>query len=81
VRGLAVKVLGVPGKKLIPGLEAARLLDTTTLPISRIALASGFGSVRRFNAVFADVYRRRPSEMRRSSSPTLVPVKRALDHP
>jgi AraC family transcriptional regulator of adaptative response / DNA-3-methyladenine glycosylase II len=61
--------------------RAKRLLDTTTLPISRIALAAGFGSVRRFNAVFADVYRRRPSEMRRSSSPTLVPLKRALDHP
>lgn len=61
--------------------RAKRLLDTTTLPISRIALAAGFGSVRRFNAVFADVYRRRPSEMRRSSSPTLVSLKRALDHP
>jgi len=27
VRGLAVKVLGVPGKKLIPGLEAAPTQD------------------------------------------------------
>jgi len=46
--------------------RAKRLLDTTTLPISEIALASGFGSLRRFNAVFADVYRRRPGEIRRS---------------
>jgi methylphosphotriester-DNA--protein-cysteine methyltransferase len=33
---------------------AKRLLDTTILPIAEIALASGFGSLRRFNAVFAD---------------------------
>lgn len=46
--------------------RAKRLLDTTTLPVSEIALASGFGSLRRFNAVFADVYRRQPSEIRRS---------------
>jgi AraC family transcriptional regulator of adaptative response / DNA-3-methyladenine glycosylase II len=46
--------------------RAKRLLDTTTLPISEIAFLSGFGSLRRFNAVFADVYKRPPSEMRRS---------------
>jgi AraC family transcriptional regulator of adaptative response/methylated-DNA-[protein]-cysteine methyltransferase len=46
--------------------RAKRLLDTTTLPVSEIALASGFGSLRRFNAVFAAVYRRQPSDMRRS---------------
>jgi AraC family transcriptional regulator of adaptative response / DNA-3-methyladenine glycosylase II len=46
--------------------RAKRLLDTTTLPITEIALVSGFGSVRRFNAVFAAVYRRRPSEIRGS---------------
>jgi len=34
--------------------HAKRLLDTTILPIAEIALASGFGSLRRFNAVFAD---------------------------
>jgi AraC family transcriptional regulator of adaptative response / DNA-3-methyladenine glycosylase II len=48
--------------------RAKRLLDATTLPISEIALASGFGSLRRFNAVFASVYHRQPSEFRRSAN-------------
>ena len=57
--------------------RAKRLLDTTTLPISEIALASGFGSLRRFNAVFADVYRRRPGEIRRSPPPPHVALGRS----
>jgi AraC family transcriptional regulator, regulatory protein of adaptative response / methylated-DNA-[protein]-cysteine methyltransferase len=46
--------------------RAKRLLDSTTLPIGEVALASGFGSLRRFNSVFVQVYRRQPSEIRRS---------------
>ncbi|MEY2503570.1 MAG: hypothetical protein QOI07_3907, partial [Verrucomicrobiota bacterium] len=30
-----------------------------------IAMQAGFGSLRRFNSVFAEVYGRRPSEIRR----------------
>lgn len=48
--------------------RAKRLLDTTNWPVSQIAFASGFGSLRCFNAVFAEVYKRPPSEMRRSSA-------------
>ena len=48
--------------------QVKRLLDTTSLPMMQIALASGFGSLRRFNAVFAEVYRRPPGQMRRSSA-------------
>jgi AraC family transcriptional regulator of adaptative response / DNA-3-methyladenine glycosylase II len=46
--------------------RAKRLLDTTNLSISEIAFAAGFGSLRRFNAAFAEVYKRQPNEMRRS---------------
>ena len=46
--------------------RAKRLLDTTELPMSQIALSAGFGSLRRFNAVFSEVYRRQPTEMRRT---------------
>lgn len=45
--------------------RAKRLLDGTSLPIAEIALRAGFGSLRRFNAVFAEVYGRSPSEIRR----------------
>lgn len=44
---------------------AKQLLDETDLPITEIALASGFGSVRRFNDTFKAMYRRPPRELRR----------------
>jgi len=45
--------------------RAKRLLDTTDLPVSQIALSAGFGSLRRFNAAFSEVYGRPPTAMRR----------------
>lgn len=50
--------------------RAKRLLTESDLPMTEIAHLSGFGSLRRFNAVFADVYRRPPSAIRRR--PTVV---------
>jgi AraC family transcriptional regulator, regulatory protein of adaptative response / methylated-DNA-[protein]-cysteine methyltransferase len=47
--------------------RAKRLLDSTDLPMSQIAMSAGFGSLRRFNAVFSEVYRRQPTEMRRAT--------------
>jgi AraC family transcriptional regulator of adaptative response/methylated-DNA-[protein]-cysteine methyltransferase len=46
--------------------RAKRLLDETDLAIAAIALQAGFGSLRRFNAVFAEVYGRPPSRIQRS---------------
>lgn len=46
---------------------AKRLLDETDLPMTSIALASGFGSLRRFNAAFQTTYRRAPRELRRET--------------
>jgi AraC family transcriptional regulator, regulatory protein of adaptative response / DNA-3-methyladenine glycosylase II len=45
---------------------AKRLLDDTHLPITAIALAAGFGSIRRFNDAFLATYRRSPRELRKS---------------
>jgi AraC family transcriptional regulator of adaptative response / DNA-3-methyladenine glycosylase II len=44
---------------------AKKLIDETNLPMGQIALAAGFGSVRRFNAAFRQTYKRTPSQIRR----------------
>ena len=46
-------------------LLAKRLIVDTNLPMTRIAYASGFQSLRRFNAVFRRQYRMAPSALRR----------------
>jgi AraC family transcriptional regulator of adaptative response / DNA-3-methyladenine glycosylase II len=44
---------------------AKQLLTDTALPITRIALMSGYQSVRRFNAAFAGHYKLNPTQLRR----------------
>lgn len=44
---------------------AKQLLDETHVPITGVALASGFGSVRRFNDAFKAAYQRSPREIRK----------------
>jgi len=44
---------------------AKRLIDDTAMPLSEIAFAAGFGSVRRFNDAFRATYGRPPSSFRR----------------
>ena len=46
-------------------LLAKRLLTDTRLPVTEVAFASGFGSLRRFNALFKQRYRLQPSQLRR----------------
>ncbi len=45
-------------------LLAKQLLTDTTMPVAQVALASGFRSLRRFNAAFAEQYRMSPSRLR-----------------
>jgi AraC family transcriptional regulator of adaptative response / DNA-3-methyladenine glycosylase II len=49
-------------------LLAKQLLGESDLPIIDVAYASGFASVRRFNALFQSHYRLTPSRMRRAAS-------------
>jgi len=54
---------------------AKLLLSETTLPITAIAFAAGFASIRRFNAAFVETYGSAPSHIRRT------PPRRSLnDH-
>jgi AraC family transcriptional regulator of adaptative response / DNA-3-methyladenine glycosylase II len=46
-------------------LFAKQLIHDTRLPMAEIALASGFGSVRRFNETFQRLFQRPPSALRR----------------
>jgi AraC family transcriptional regulator of adaptative response / DNA-3-methyladenine glycosylase II len=48
-------------------LLAKQLLTETRLPIVDVAFASGFASVRRFNALFRAQYRLTPRDLRKSS--------------
>jgi len=43
---------------------AKKLIDETCLPMSQVALASGFGCVRRFNASIRKAYKRTPTQIR-----------------
>jgi AraC family transcriptional regulator of adaptative response / DNA-3-methyladenine glycosylase II len=47
-------------------LNARRLLDETSLPITEVALRSGFASIRRFNDVFRRAFAMSPSLARRT---------------
>ena len=47
-------------------LSAKQLLCDSPLPITQVALLSGFASVRRFNAAFAQHYALNPSALRRT---------------
>jgi AraC family transcriptional regulator of adaptative response / DNA-3-methyladenine glycosylase II len=70
-------------------LLAKRLLADTSLPVTRIAFASGFQSLRRFNSVFRERYRMSPSALRRAprngsapgAGPLPAPEQRAAEAP
>jgi AraC family transcriptional regulator of adaptative response / DNA-3-methyladenine glycosylase II len=48
-------------------LFAKQLLHETRMTMSQVAFASGFGSVRRFNEVFRELFQRPPSALRKEN--------------
>ncbi|MDH5832603.1 AlkA N-terminal domain-containing protein [Luteimonas kalidii] len=60
---LGAAPIGVHGTRRL--LFAKQLLTDTPLPITEVALAAGFGSLRRFNDAFRAAYRMAPRELRR----------------
>jgi AraC family transcriptional regulator of adaptative response / DNA-3-methyladenine glycosylase II len=63
VERLGAAPIGVHGTRRL--LFAKQLLTETTLPVTEVALAAGFSSLRRFNAAFLEAYRMAPRDLRR----------------
>ncbi|SDD53773.1 DNA-3-methyladenine glycosylase 2 family protein [Aquimonas voraii] len=63
-RSLGVSPLQVEGTRRL--LFAKQLLTETALPVTEVALAAGFASLRRFNAAFLQAYGLAPSRLRRA---------------
>jgi len=73
LRRLFVERLGAPPSGVHATgrlLFAKQLLSETALPITEVALAAGFGSLRRFNASFREAYRMAPGDLRRKPAAT-----------
>jgi AraC family transcriptional regulator, regulatory protein of adaptative response / DNA-3-methyladenine glycosylase II len=68
IRRIVQKALGVPPIQLLQTrrlLLAKQLLTETRLPVTEVAFASGFASLRRFNDAFTKRYRMPPTHLRR----------------
>jgi len=72
VERLGAAPIGVHGTRRL--LFAKQLLTETRLPVTEVALASGFSSLRRFNAAFLEAYRMAPRELRRRAPPEALPA-------
>src|SRR5215471_6777859 len=71
VRRIIQKELGVPPIQLLLTrrlLRAKQLLTETKLPVTEVAFASGFSSLRRFNDSFSSRYGMPPSRLRKSAN-------------
>ena len=71
IRRIVHKELGVPPIQLLLTrrlLLAKQLLSETTLPITDVAFASGFSSLRRFNDAFNRRYGMPPTRLRRKAT-------------
>ena len=59
-------------------LLAKQLIQDTALPMADVALAAGFGSIRRFNETFQQLYKRPPTALRRSGDAAQAGVRGAV---
>jgi len=60
---------------------AKRLIDETSLPMSHISSAAGYGSVRRFNDTFRRTYGRTPRELRKSGDEVRLAYRKPFNWP
>jgi len=62
-------------------LLARQMIHETTLPLTEIAFAAGFGSIRRFNEVFLALFGRPPGALRRAAGSEGAPGELRLRLP
>ena len=77
IRRIVQKELGVPPIQLLLTrrlLLAKQLLTETTLPITEVAFASGFSSLRRFNDAFNTRYGMPPTRLRKKAIEGAAPI-------
>ena len=84
LRRLFIRHLGAPPSAVAHTRRlhfAKKLIDETSLSMTNVALASGFGCVRRFNAAIRNTYQRTPTQIRRlMHQKTLHPQNQYLFH-
>lgn len=71
LRRLFIAAFGVPPVEYLQAsrlLLAKNLLTETGLPVTQVAMAAGFGSVRRMNGLFRKQYQLSPTALRREAS-------------
>ena len=62
--------------------QTARILvETTALPLSEIAFAAGFASIRQFNATIREVFAVTPTQLRQTRGQRAAPTRRLLPLP
>jgi AraC family transcriptional regulator of adaptative response / DNA-3-methyladenine glycosylase II len=79
VRRALTAELGVAPAELIRTrrlLLAKQLLTDTRMPVTDVAFASGFASLRRFNSAFRERYRLAPTALRKSAAAKPIAAKR-----
>lgn len=77
LRRIVRKELGVSPIELLQTrrlLLAKQLLTETRLPVTEVAFASGFASLRRFNDAFSTHYRMPPSQLRRQAGTGMAAI-------
>jgi AraC family transcriptional regulator, regulatory protein of adaptative response / DNA-3-methyladenine glycosylase II len=77
LRRLFMRHLGAPPSAVAHTRRlhfAKKLIDETSLSMTNVALASGFGCVRRFNATIRKTYKRTPTQIRRLVRQRSIPT-------
>lgn len=83
LRRLFIEEIGKTPKQLLSEYRlglSRKLIIETTLPMTEIAYASGFKSIRRFNDAFKEKFKNNPSQIRRAQPEKNIGIKISLSY-